>query len=66
MPDEKERSEVEQCIHDSIGWALNKDIDRLFSIVARDENFFIFSSRFPQYHCWFFSLQRIGAALLDE
>ena len=42
MPDEKERSEVEQCIHDSIGWALNKDIDRLFSIVAQDENFFIF------------------------
>ena len=35
MPDEKERIEVEQCIHDSIGWALNKDIDRLFSIMAR-------------------------------
>jgi hypothetical protein len=42
MPDEIERIEVEQCIRDSIGWALNKDIDRLFSIMAQDENFFIF------------------------
>ncbi|MAT45611.1 MAG: hypothetical protein CL609_25045 [Anaerolineaceae bacterium] len=42
MPDEIERMEVEQCIRDSIGWALNKDIDRLFSIMAQDENFFIF------------------------
>lgn len=42
MPDEKEQIEVEQCIRDSIGWALNKDIDRLFSIMAQDENFFIF------------------------
>jgi hypothetical protein len=29
-------------IEDSIGWALTKDTKRLFSIVANDENFFIF------------------------
>lgn len=39
---EKDRLEVEQCIHDAIGWALNKDLERLFSIMAQDENFFIF------------------------
>jgi len=42
MVDEKDRMEVEQCINDAIGWASNKDIDRLFSIVAQDEDFFIF------------------------
>jgi hypothetical protein len=42
MPNEEERCEVEKVIHDSIGWALTKDIDRLFSIVARDEDFFIY------------------------
>ena len=38
----EERDEVRKVIHDSIGWALTKDIDRLFSIVAQDEDFFIF------------------------
>jgi hypothetical protein len=42
MVNEQDRIEVELCIHDAIGWALNKDIDRLFSIMANDENFFIF------------------------
>ncbi|MBE0684472.1 MAG: hypothetical protein IH585_00575 [Anaerolineaceae bacterium] len=42
MINEKDRIEVEQCIHDSIGWALNKDIERLFSILAHNDNFFIF------------------------
>lgn len=42
MPDQKEHEEVVKCIHDCIGWALTKDIDRLFSIVAQDEHFFIF------------------------
>jgi hypothetical protein len=37
-----DREEVERAIHDSIGWALTKDVDRLFSIVARDDDFFIF------------------------
>ena len=37
-----ERAEVEQAIHDTIGWALTKDFDRLFSAVAQDEDFFIF------------------------
>jgi ketosteroid isomerase-like protein len=34
--------EIEKAIHDSIGWALTKDINRLFSIMAQDEDFFIF------------------------
>lgn len=34
-----ERIEVEKVIHDAIGWALTKDVDRLFSIVARDDLF---------------------------
>ena len=38
----EERDEVRKVIHDSIGWALTKDINRLFSIVAQDEDFFIF------------------------
>lgn len=38
----EERNDVQKVIHDSIGWALTKDIDRLFSIVAQDEDFFIF------------------------
>ena len=42
MINEQDRLEVEQCIHDAIGWALTKDIDRLFCIMANDENFFIF------------------------
>ena len=39
---EMERREVEQVIRDSIGWALTKDIDRLYSILAQDDDFFIF------------------------
>jgi hypothetical protein len=39
---ESERAEVEWVIRDTIGWALTKDIKRLFSIVAQDEDFFIF------------------------
>lgn len=42
MPTEIERQQVVQVIHDLIGWALTKNLDRLFSIVARDEDFFIF------------------------
>ena len=42
MITETERCEVEKVIRDSIGWALTKDIDRLFSIMAQDDNFFIF------------------------
>ncbi|MEW6363969.1 MAG: nuclear transport factor 2 family protein [Acidobacteriota bacterium] len=33
---------VKKTIEDSIGWALNKDFDRLFSIMANDENLFHF------------------------
>jgi hypothetical protein len=42
MSTKSERLEVEKVIHDSIGWALTKDTDRLLSIVAQDEDFFIF------------------------
>ena len=42
IKDKSERLEVEKVIHDSIGWALTKDMDRLFSIMAQDEDFFIF------------------------
>ena len=42
MITEVERLEVEKVIHDAIGWALTKDIDRLFSIMAQDGDFFIF------------------------
>lgn len=42
MPTEIERQQVIQVIHDLIGWALTKNLDRLFSIVARDVDFFIF------------------------
>ena len=42
MTTEAERLEVEKTISDCIGWALTKDVDRLFSIVAQDDDFFIF------------------------
>lgn len=42
MVAEEERREVEKIIHDLIGWALTKDLDRLFSIVAQDEDLFIY------------------------
>ncbi len=42
MVTETEKLNVEKVIRDSIGWALTKDIDRLFSIVAQDDDFFIF------------------------
>jgi len=39
---EIDRVEAEQAIHATIGWALTKDFDKLFSSVAQDEDFFIF------------------------
>ena len=42
MLTETEKLEVQQIIKDSIGWALTKDINRLFSIVAQDDEFFIY------------------------
>ena len=39
---EDEAAVVRQVIEDSIGWALDKDFDRLFEVMAHDENFFIF------------------------
>lgn len=42
MVNEAERLTVEKVIHDAIGWASTKDIDRLFSIMAQDDDFIIF------------------------
>jgi hypothetical protein len=39
---EPDRTEVEKTIHTTIGWALTKDFEKLFSAVAQDEDFFIF------------------------
>jgi len=39
---QQDREQVEKAIHDAIGWALTKDLDRLFSIMAQDDDFFIF------------------------
>jgi len=38
----EDRQIVAQIINDAIGWALTKNKTRLFEIMARDENFFIF------------------------
>jgi hypothetical protein len=38
----KDREEVKQAIQDAIGWALTKDLNRLFEIMAHDDKFFIF------------------------
>jgi hypothetical protein len=42
MTSETDRAEVEKTIHSCIGWALTKDIDRLYASVAQDADFFIF------------------------
>ena len=39
---EAEKAEMKKVIEGSIGWALNKDLDYLYSILAQDENFFIY------------------------
>jgi ketosteroid isomerase-like protein len=35
-------SDVKKAIEDSIGWAIQKDFDYMFSLMANDENFFHF------------------------
>jgi hypothetical protein len=42
MEIEKDHLEVKQVIEDAIGWALTKNIERLYAIMAQDEKFFIF------------------------
>jgi hypothetical protein len=39
---ENERLIVENIISDSIGWAKTKDLDRLYAIMAQDDNLFIY------------------------
>ena len=36
---ESEKSLVEKAIHNSIGWAKNKDIELLYSVIANDTNY---------------------------
>ena len=42
MSSEIDRVEVEKTINDCIGWALTKDLGKLYSAVAQDDLFFIF------------------------
>lgn len=42
MVSEQEKLVVTQVIHDAIGWAINKDFERLYAIMANDPDFFIF------------------------
>lgn len=42
MHTSSDKLEARKAIHDSIGWALTKDLDRLFSSMAQDNDFFIF------------------------
>jgi len=37
-----QRAEVENTIHTCIGWALTKDLGKLYASLAQDEDFFIF------------------------
>jgi hypothetical protein len=37
-----EKEQIKQVVHNSIGWAMNKDKDLLLNSVARDSNFFIY------------------------
>ncbi|MBN1922494.1 MAG: nuclear transport factor 2 family protein [Anaerolineae bacterium] len=57
---EADRIAVEKAIHDAIGWALTKDLTRLFSIVAQDENFFIFHPDSKSTVVGFEAFQRLG------
>jgi hypothetical protein len=39
---DSDKTAIGKTIHDVIGWALTKDFDLLFSVVAQDADFFIF------------------------
>jgi ketosteroid isomerase-like protein len=38
----EDHTNIEKVISDSIGWAQTKDLQRLFAIMAQDDDFFIF------------------------
>lgn len=57
---EADQIAVEKAIHDAIGWALTKDLTRLFSIVAQDENFFIFHPDSKSTIVGFEAFQQLG------
>ncbi len=40
---EAERATIKETIHNSIGWAANKDVDLLYSCFAKDSNLFYFN-----------------------
>ncbi len=55
-----ERAQVDRVIHDMIGWALTKDLDRLFDIVAQDGDFFIFHPDSKSTIVGFEAFRRLG------
>ena len=55
-----EQNEVEKVIRDSIGWALTKDLERLFSIVAQDDDFFIYHPDSKSTIVGFDAFQKLG------
>ncbi|MBI5294169.1 MAG: nuclear transport factor 2 family protein [Chloroflexi bacterium] len=61
MPTEADRLAAEAVIRDSIGWALTKDIERLFSIVAQDDDFFIFHPDSKSTIVGFEAFKQLGA-----
>ncbi|MBN1666817.1 MAG: nuclear transport factor 2 family protein [Anaerolineales bacterium] len=63
MPTESERLEVEKVIHDAIGWALTKDLERLFSIMAQDDDFFIFHPDSKSTIAGFEAFKRLGESV---
>ena len=67
MVSDLEKEEVIAVIHDAIGWAANKNIERLYAIVAQDDQFFIYH---PDSHSTirgFEALKKMGEAnWMDE
>ncbi len=39
--DKNEIASIERVVNDAIGWATNKDVDLLYSVIAQDENLHI-------------------------
>ena len=62
-PDEIDRAEVEKTIHACIGWALTKDLDRLYSALAQDDDFFIFHPDSKSTIIGFEAFKRFGESI---
>ena len=66
MVSDLENEEVIAVIHDAIGWAANKNIERLYAIVAQDDQFFIYH---PDSHSTirgFDSFKKMEATWMDN